>query len=419
MGGGPAFGARLMHSASGNPQSAASAYAPGTAPGVAPEGRAAAKRVLVTGGLGYVGSWLTRRLALAGHEVFVLSRGSGQERGPGPVTGSSVAGSAAENPPGQISCPSLPDIGAPYVFIQGDLVEDAPRDVAERLPQGLDACVHAAAAVDGAAPGYARQSLLVNGLGTRNLLDALCLRAEMDAGGVSSASPIFPGAQAGAPGSSGETPPRLPLFLYCSTFHVYGPVSGHITEETPLAPVNDYALTHLFGEEYCRLFARAKGMPCTILRPSNGYGAPLFAPFRQWSLLINDVCRSAFTAGRIVLRANPAQERDFISLAEAARMVEGLISRPDLAGRTFNISSGQALSLGDVAGLAARVASQFLGRPVELDMRAPAHKDAVPLCVDSGAVRKALGLGPLPNAMAAMEHEMTAILEFLQTHEHP
>ena len=136
--------------------------------------------------------------------------------------------------------------------------------------------------------------------------------------------------------------------------------------------------------------------------------------------MINDLCRSAFDTGSITLRANPDQERDFIRLADVAHVAEALVSRPDLAGRTFNISSGRTLSLGAVAGLAAEAAAQVLGRPVDLKMLTPPGAAKIPpLYVDNTAVREALAFAPDEDAAASMQHEMTAILEFLRTHEHP
>jgi UDP-glucose 4-epimerase len=329
----------------------------------------------------------------------------------------------------------------PYTFIAADLVEDSPEMLAQKLPKRLDACVHAAAAVNGSAPGYARDSLLVNGLGTRNMLEALCLRAAMDGA-------AHPGVEEA---SAGTAKPLPPLFLYCSTFHVYGPVDGHITEQAVPAPVNDYALTHLFGEEYCRMYAGNRNIPCVILRLSNGYGAPLHASFKQWNLLLPDLCRSAYETGRIVLRADPDQERDFVWLGAVAHVAGRLIAENPVGGATvpvFNVSSGAAVSLGEVARLAAHTAAGFLQKEVTLEFAAPGHEGTerfsplsldlqktsehntgqdvsatgfdTPgerhLFVDNSAIRKAL---PGLAFSSRMKEEMTATLEFLRLHERP
>lgn len=333
-------------------------------------------RCLVTGGFGYVGSWIVRRLAESGHTVFVLSRGA-----------------------------DTPDLGVPYTLVRADLAAQTPEELAAILPGNLDACVHMASFNEASAPGYARQALLVNAFGTRTLLEALAVAAKT------------------AKGGAGGTPP-LPLFVYFSTFHVYGRSSGAITEATPPAPAGDYALTHLFAEEYCRMFAHPSrgdlAQPCVILRLTNGFGAPSITPFGKWYLLLNDLCRQAFYEGRVLLRSNPALERDFVWLGDVAAVVERLLSRRDLAGRLFNLSSGRAVSIGEVAALAAKTASRFLGKEVPLHLEylqaagaAAQNPDTPPaLRVDNTALATALGCA----FSSPMEDEMLAIFRFLQEH---
>ncbi|MDR2161828.1 MAG: NAD(P)-dependent oxidoreductase [Desulfovibrio sp.] len=320
------------------------------------------KRLLVAGGLGYLGAWLTRRLVRAGQEVIVLSRG----RSP------------------------LPDLGLPYALIAADLTRERPEELADRLPSRLAGCVHAAGLDDSASSpqrDYPRRSLLLNALGTRNLLEALCLRAERDR-----AAP--------------------PLTLYCSTFHVYGASSGRVHEDLPPAPLGDYGLTHLFAEEYCRLFGRKRGLPWIILRPSNGYGFPLILPSDKWGLLINDLCRMAAAEGSITLRADPNLRRDFVWLGDVAATVETLLSRPDLAGRVFNLSSGRSLRLGEVAALAAETAAAVFGRKIPLRLNSPPALPAdMPLLVDNSALREATGLV----FASRLGEEMAAILSMLRS----
>jgi UDP-glucose 4-epimerase len=246
--------------------------------------------------------------------------------------------------------------------------------------------VHAASCNESFLPDYARKALRVNAYGTRNLLEALAIRAETD-----------------------KTPP--PLIVYCSTFHVYGKDAGRIDESNPPAPRNDYALTHYFGEEYCRFFGRIRGLPHIIVRCTNGYGAPVRAPFDKWYLLLNDLCRNALRKGNVVLRSNPSIRRDFIWMGDVALALESLLARPDLSGCLFNISRGVSMTLGEAALLVARAASNVTGReiPLALETR-PSPTPELLACNE--ALRRATGFAPHDN----MEEELRAALAFLALH---
>ena len=333
------------------------------------------RRYLVTGGLGYLGAWITSELAAAGHEVFALSRGADKpELQPNPTPGTVKTADDKRT------------TALPYALVRADLAEQSPPEIAALLPEGLDGVVHAASFNEAFAPDYGRKALAANALGTRNLLEALGIQRE----------------KGGHP---------LPLFLYFSTFHVYGESCGHITEDTPPRPRNDYGLTHLFGEEYCRMFARVNGLPHIVVRPSNGYGAPKTAASTKWYLLLNDLCKSAFTEGRIVLRSDPAIPRDFVWLGDVAAAVKALLKRPDLAGRVFNISSGPALALGEVARRAAAGAARFFNRdiPLILERKPDPETSSRALHVDNSAVSAALNMV----FHDRMDEEIIALLSLL------
>ncbi|MDR2800190.1 MAG: SDR family oxidoreductase [Desulfovibrio sp.] len=268
-----------------------------------------ARRCLITGGTGYAGSWISRHLALRGHDAIAVSR----------------SGCA----PG-FSCACL----------TADLEKESPRSLTRLFADKTDLVVHAAALTDASLPDYPRRSLLTNALGTRNILESLRLRYK-------------------------DAPEETPLLIYCSTIHVYGVSEGTISERTPLAPVNDYALTHLFAEEYCRLFARLHALRCIILRFCNGYGAPVCADRTNWSLLLNDLCKSAMS-GTLLLRSDPRTQRDFLWLGDFAAVIETLMPRKDLAGRVFNVSYGKSLSIGEVARRVAKIASRLSGRRIKI-----------------------------------------------------
>ncbi|MDR0827174.1 MAG: SDR family oxidoreductase [Desulfovibrio sp.] len=273
-------------------------------------------RCVVSGGLGYAASWISRYLARSGHEVTVISRRKDK-----------------------------PDLGFPYSLLQADLENEKPQDLTRIFAKPADLVVHAAALTDAFIPDYPRRSLLTNALGTRNILEAIDL-------------------------SYGTHPEDTPMFVYCSTIHVYGRSTGTITESSPAAPLDDYALTHFFAEEYCRMFTRAHALPCLVLRFSNGYGAPLNPASANWRLLLNNLCKSAFTDGIIRLRSDPRIRRDFIWLENFAEAISALMDRKDLAGRIFNVSSGDTLSIGEVAARTAKIATEMLGRDIPVCLEA-------------------------------------------------
>lgn len=325
------------------------------------EERSAPKRCLVTGGLGYAGAWISSHLAAQGHEVFVLSR-KGERT----------------------------DIGQPYTLIQADLAEQEPGSISALLPDGLDCVIHAASCNEAFEPSYPRKALAVNALGTRNLLQAL-VSAHDGAGTVSS----------------------LPLVIYLSTFHVYGRSSGHILESDLPAPKNDYALTHYFGEEYCRMMSRLFALPSIVLRISNCYGAPKTHDSDKWYLLLNDLCKKAVIQRALPLQSDPATLRDFVWMGDLAGIIEKLIYRRDLAGRLFNLASGKAVSIGEVAGLVASTASAFLRKKIPVvaeDGNGRADKGGAPsLLISNEALCSALSF----SFRDAMREEIVKILDMV------
>ncbi len=141
-------------------------------------------------------------------------------------------------------------------------------------------------------------------------------------------------------------------FVYFSTFHVYGEKSGSvITEETPTMPFHPYAITHRAAEDLVSFFNHYHKMKTLIFRLSNGYGYPMDMDVNRWTLVFNDLCRQAVTSGRIVLKSFGKQHRDFISLHDVARAVyHFLYAVPDRWGNGFyNLGGNCSMSILDVA----------------------------------------------------------------------
>lgn len=161
--------------------------------------------------------------------------------------------------------------------------------------------------------GDARAMYEVNLLGSRNLLEAL-------AGAVE----------------------RPTLVLMASSANVYGNAhEGVLDEALPPAPANDYGVSKLAMEALARTYAER--LPIILTRPFNytGPGQP------DHFLIPKIVAHARQRAPRIEL-GNLDVARDFSDVRTVVDAYARLLERPDLAGATFNVCSGAAVTLRDV-----------------------------------------------------------------------
>jgi len=170
-----------------------------------------AKRILVTGGTGFTGGHLVRRLLTKGHEVIVLDNKEG-------IVYHELASRGAK-----ISIGSVTD-----------------KVLVDRLVEGCDVVQHLAAAFrEINVPKSLYWDVNVNG--TRNLLDA---------------SQKF----------------GVKRFVYCSTCGVHGDVKEPPAPETaPIHPEDYYQYTKYEGEKVAHEYMK-QGMNIAILRPAAIYG---------------------------------------------------------------------------------------------------------------------------------------------------
>lgn len=260
------------------------------------------KRVLITGGLGYVGGRIAQHLAAdSSLSMRLTSR----------------------------------RVGAPKPSWLGN-GEIVPWDIAQDdsdICAGVDTVVHLAALNEIDCAQDARAALEVNGMGTLRLLQAA------QAAGVR-------------------------RFIYFSTAHVYGtPLVGSISEQTVPRPIHPYAITHKVAEDFV-LAARDQGkIDGIVLRLSNGFGAPIAAEVNRWTLLVNDLCRQAVSTGKLVLRSNGLQQRDFITLQDTARCVAhfAVLPKADCGDGLFNLGGECSRSIYEMTQLVAARCQAILG----------------------------------------------------------
>jgi nucleoside-diphosphate-sugar epimerase len=165
----------------------------------------------------------------------------------------------------------------------------------------------------------------------------------------------------------------LEKFIYFSTAQVYGILQNEIvTENRNLNTQNAYGLTHHIGEVICEHYNRTTAVDCRVIRLSNSYGAPLFEENNCWWLVINDLCRMAYTEKKIVLQSDGSPLRDFIHGWDVCKGVQTIIETNEVHV-CYNLSSGTTLSIMDIAQ---KIKSVFVDRyGIELAITATERKN--------------------------------------------
>jgi dTDP-L-rhamnose 4-epimerase len=301
-------------------------------------------RVLITGGAGFIGCHLVRKLLARGYDVRVLDRLIEQ-----------VHGAGAKRPAGLLHDAEL---------IVGD-VRDS--DTLGKALKRVDKVVHLAAEVGVGQSMYAIDRYVsVNDLGTAALFQELIEQPVERVVVASSMSIYGEGLYRNAAGEVVETAERQQR----SASGSWDPVDD---QGVPLLPVptpewkrpslaSVYALTKYVQERLTLTTTAAYGMQGVALRLFNVYGAgqALSNPYTGVlaifaSRLLNGRPPVVFEDGR--------QRRDFVHVQDVAEAFVLALEHPKANQQVFNIASGQSR---DVASVAHALAAA-MGRP---DLRA-------------------------------------------------
>jgi UDP-glucose 4-epimerase len=194
--------------------------------------------------------------------------------------------------------------------------------------------------------------------------------------------------------------------VYVSTVHVYGRalVPGTtVTEDAIPAPRSPYAVARLAAEH----LVTSAVCDTVVLRLTNGVGRPVAPGVERWSLVANDLCRQAATTGTLRLRTDGMQWRDFIALDDVCRIVAAALEPSTVPAGTYNLGSGNPLTVRDLAELVQSAAESATGvRPV-LYSPVPAAPPGRPYAVATDRLA-ALGL----TAEVPIEHAIDETVRF-------
>jgi nucleoside-diphosphate-sugar epimerase len=186
--------------------------------------------------------------------------------------------------------------------------------------------------------------------------------------------------------------------IYVSSTEVYGDVKQMkaIAEDTPLDPVNTYAVSKLSADRLCATFHVEHGTPVMIPRIFNCYGPRATHPY-----VIPEII-SQLSAGSSVRLGNVRAQRDFTFVRDTARALALLAASTHPLGVPVNIGTGKVV---DVATLV-RLIANILNVPdpvIEVDQSRLRRRDIDWFCCDNSLFVAATGWRPTVTLREGLE----------------
>lgn len=154
--------------------------------------------------------------------------------------------------------------------------------------------------------------------------------------------------------------------LFASAAAVYGEIKRRpITEDHPINPLNLYAETKVKGEELCREYSEKYGIKYTIMRMSNVYG-PGFQVKPNLSVVPLFVLK-ALSNQDLTIYDNGEQTRDFVHVGDVVRAYELALGVREAENQVFNIGSGKATSVNELAEIIRSAMKELYDREVKVE----------------------------------------------------
>lgn len=290
------------------------------------------KKVIVTGGAGFIGSHLTELLLSRGYHVIIIDNLS--------------TGKMANIEP------SLKSIRVE--FTQGSIT-DFP--LLQKLFQGVYYVFHQAAL--SSVPRSVEEPLLTNKINITGTLNVLLAARDNSVKKV----------------------------IYASSSSVYGDTPTLPKRENMIPhPQSPYALTKLAGEYYCHIFHQIYNLPTICLRYFNVYG-PRQDSDSQYAAIIPIFIGRVSQGKPLIIYGDGEQTRDFTFVKDVIQA--NIIGAESDACGVFNIGRGENNTINDLA----KTITRIMGKDLQSEYQPPRPGDVKHSLADISRAR-AIGYDP-------------------------
>lgn len=291
------------------------------------------KRILVTGGAGFIGSHLVERLLDLNCHVVVLDN---------------LSSGKLQN----IPCDSRR-----LSFVEGDIRDFA---MVKRVTKKADTVFHLAEFIPNtkqSGPGHVIKFSM-----EKPLVDLdICVKGTLN---------VLEAAK--------QAHTKV---VFTSTAAVYGKTPARRFKETsPANPISPYGVSKLSAEMYCKMFNETHELPVLVVRLFN-----VFGPRQRKYIMYDILLKLEKNPYALEMLGSGNQERDFVYVSD---VVDGLIflsAREEAYGETFNLGTGVPTSIKEVVTLI----TNFLGPKPKVSYTGDSWKgDIKTLVADITKLRK-------------------------------
>ena len=290
------------------------------------------KRILLTGGAGFIGSHLVKKFLGLSYRVLVIDDLSFGKRD------------------------LLPLFDAKLEFVKGDITDKVLlANILEKFRPEI--IVHLAAVhfIPYCINHPARTSE-VNIMGTRNLLE-YCRKV------------------------------RPEVLFFASSAAVY-PISAEANDEnTPVGPTDIYGLTKVVGEDLARLLCRETGVRTIVARLFNVYGANETNPH-----VIPEIVDQVKSGSREIELGNLSPKRDYVHVQDVVDAIMALLEKSERRFDIFNVGSGRDYSVSEIIEQCKQVIGEELG--IRQSKNRIRKSERMHLLADITKIQEATGWSP-------------------------
>lgn len=314
-------------------------------------------KVAVTGGAGYIGSTLVKRLVDDGASVVSVDNlVNGDYR-------------------------HLKEVQADE---KADLREGEIRDdgLLEELFAGSDAIAHLAAI-----PGLVKcqdspeEAISVNVYGTHQVLETA---RKLDIGKV----------------------------VFCSSAAVYGkPVVMPVRESHPLRPLNLYGVTKLAGEKLMETYFDNYGLETISLRFGNVYGVGLYT---NYETVIPKFVRMGLNDEALTVYGDGTSSRDYVHVEDIVQAITGALNSKGKGGEAYNVG-GETVLIDALAEQVSESLKKATGRSAQITHLPPRPGETKNFSYNLEKIERSLGYRPTWGVKRGIEQVAKYALK--QTHD--